>query len=80
MSRFHGRQGAGALRAHKAVLRDEANERNARTPEHRRKAFLYGPVTVDGVRTARSVGRYVTQFIEDHGSAPFDMRDEIEAY
>lgn len=78
MSRFHGRQGSGAQKSYKALLRAEAEDRCARTPEHRRKAFLYGPVTVDGVRTRYSVGRYVSQFIEEHGSTPFEVRDRIE--
>lgn len=79
MSYFHGRQGKGAQRARKDVLRAEAEERNARTPEHRRAAFLYGPVPDGGERTHRSVALYVNRFIEEHGATPFDERDRLDS-
>lgn len=78
MSYFHGRQGQGAQKTRKAVLRAEAEERNARTPEHRRAAFLYGPVPDGGRRTKRSVTGYVNQFVAEHGETPFDVHNRIE--
>ncbi len=79
MSYFHGRQGQGAQKTRKAVLRAEAEERNARTPEHRRAAFLYGPVPDGGRRTKRSVTGYVTRFIADHNASPYEVRDQLES-
>lgn len=79
MSYYHGRQGSGAARARREVLRAEAEERNARTPEHRRAAFLYGPVPEGGVRTQRSVALYVNRFIGEHDATPFDVRDRLES-
>ncbi len=74
MSCFHGRQGSGALRAHRAVLRAEAEDRATRTPEHQRKAFLYGPVP-DGGRTERSVRSYRTAFLAENGNTPENVRE-----
>lgn len=78
MSYFHGRQGKGAQRDRKADLRAGADARNTLTPEHLRKAFLFGPVPDGGQRTQRSVALYVNQFIADHDATPFDVRDRIE--
>lgn len=38
MSYFHGKQGKGAQRVRKAVLRAEAEERNANTPHENTRA------------------------------------------
>jgi hypothetical protein len=52
MSRFHGKQGKHAGRADRLVKRDEAEERNARTPHentkrHRIDGFMvFGTVRV----------------------------------
>lgn len=78
MSYFHGRQGRGAARTRKEVLREEAEARNALTPEHRRKAFLYGPVTLNGVRTPGFISRYESQFIEDNSATPRAVREHAE--
>ena len=77
MSYFHGKQGQGAAKARKGVLRDEAAERNARTPEHRRKAYRLGPVPSSGVRTARSVSAYRTAFLAEHGNTPENVAAEL---
>lgn len=42
MSRFQGRQGRGALRAHRALLRIEAEDRAAETEHGRTKSHRLG--------------------------------------
>ena len=37
MAAFSGRQYKGALADHRKILREEAEERNAKTPDERRK-------------------------------------------
>jgi len=39
MSAFSGKQYRGAMSVRRALKRQEAEERNARTPEHWRRAF-----------------------------------------
>lgn len=77
MSYFHGRQGKGASKARKGVLRDEAVERQALTPAHRRKAYRLGPVTSNGVRTARSVFAYRLVFLAEHGNTPENVAADL---
>lgn len=78
MSYFHGRQGHGARRTRKEILRAEATHRNTLTPDHRRKAFLLGPVTPEGVRTSRSIAAYADRFKAEHGDLPGVVRARIE--
>lgn len=77
MSYYHGKQGQGAAKARKGVLRAEAEDRQALTPDHRRKAFRLGPVPSGGVRTARSVSAYRTAFLAEHGNTPENVAAEL---
>lgn len=78
MSYYTGKQGKGAAKARKGVLRAEAEDRQALTPDHRRKAFRLGPVPSDGVRTPRSIRAYRTAFLGEHGVTPEIYADDIE--
>lgn len=78
MSYFNGKQGKGAAKARKGVLRDEAVERQALTPAHHRKAFRLGPVPSTGVRTDRSIRQYRDAFHAEHGVIPEIEIDNID--
>lgn len=48
MSVFHGKQGKGAMRAHRADKVREANERDAKAPRWNGKASIAGRKARDG--------------------------------
>lgn len=48
MSRFHGKQGQGAVRAHKAVKRAEAEQRTLLTPHENTRAHRLGKCDCEG--------------------------------
>ena len=79
MSYYSGKIGRGGAKARKGVLRAEAEERQALTPEHRRKAFRLGPVPSGGVRTPRSVSAYRTAFLAEHGNTPENVAADRDA-
>lgn len=79
MSYYNGKSGKGAAKARKGVLRDEAADRQALTPDHRRKAFRLGPVPSSGARTDRSVSAYRTAFLAEHGNTPENVAAERDA-
>lgn len=78
MSSYNGKMGKGYGKTLRALKRAEAEDRNARTPEHLRKAYRLGPVPSDGVRTDRSIRRYREDFHAEHGVIPEIAADDIE--
>lgn len=77
MSYFTGKAGKGAAKARKGVLRAEAEERQALTPAHLRRAYRQGPVPATGVRTARSIAAYRTAFLAEHGNTPENVASDL---
>jgi hypothetical protein len=61
MGQWHGRYFRGAMRVHRATKRDEAAERDKLTRPERRKAYRLGPLNRNGVRTRKSIRRYLLE-------------------
>lgn len=79
MSYYNGKSGKGAAKVRKGVLRAEAEDRQALTPEHHRRAFRLGPVPSQGARTPRSIAVYRTAFLAEHGNTPENVAAELSA-